>query len=66
MSFMNKRYKKIDCDEAEVLRQLGVPVYTSYDDIDFYGVDRWTLDIVCNEAFCEWDWYVKLGEDDNA
>ena len=60
-STMSERYKKIDCDEAEVLRQLGIAVYVGY-----YGIAKWTIDVPCTSTHYKWDWYVKLGEDDGA
>ena len=63
-STMSERYKKIDCDEAEVLRQLGIAVYGST--IGYYGIAKWTIDVPCTSTHYKWDWYVKLGEDDGA
>ena len=60
----NERYKKIDCDEAEVLRWLGVPVYGTTSGI--YGILRWSLNVPCTSTHYKWDWYVKLGEDDDS
>ena len=66
-STMSERYKKIDCDEAEVLRQLGVRVYaTAVPNEGVRGIVHWDINHPCNSAYYKWDWYVKLGEDDGA
>ena len=64
---MHERYKEIDCDEAEVLRQLGVPIYiTAIPTTNVRGIVPWNRNSPCDRTYYKWYWYVEVADDDSA